>query len=78
MKTYTFYREFYSNVPGMEMDLYQCGDLNGSWTSWRSCLLAAAIDAGLVEAEPSVDLITEYELERILIENGVYCEIIED
>lgn len=72
MKTYTFYREFYSTEPGWEIDLYRSNDINGSWTSWRGCLDAVAVMEGLIDPY-LYGTFHEGELEEILLENSIYA-----
>lgn len=74
MKSFIFYREFYSTVPGMEVDLYKSDDLNGSWISWRACLEAVAISENLLDPEV-LSFFTEYDLESLMLENKIYCSV---
>lgn len=74
MKSFIFYREFYSTVPGMEVDLYKSDDLNGSWISWRACLEAVLVDQEILYPEDS-GLIPEHDLERLAIEHDIYCSV---
>ena len=74
MKSFIFYREFYSTVPGMEVDLYKSDDLNGSWISWRACLEAALVDQGVIDPDLS-HLLCEQDLEKLALDHDIYCSV---
>jgi hypothetical protein len=76
MKTVSFTREFYSNIPGWEVDLYKSGDINGSWTSLRECMIAALQADGY---EPIVDweFFDEAALDEICLSRNIYV-LVED
>lgn len=74
MKEFKFTREFLSNVPGMEIDLYKSGDLNGSWMTWCACLEAVAVSELVVDPYTSCQLY-EHELEEILLKNNIYAYV---
>lgn len=74
MKSFKFTREFYSTVPGMEVDLYKSGDLNGSWMDWRSCLEEVVVSEGLL-LRTEAAIMTEYSLESELLQHNIYCYV---
>jgi len=72
MKKYLFTREFYSTVPGWEIDLYKSGDVNGSWTTWRGCLIAALLDC-TDYPEDVLEVMDESTLEEVCLSKLIYC-----
>lgn len=79
LKEYTF--EYYSEdqFPGWDEYSYYTGDISLNKQplfSERSCLIAVGKEEGLI-SEELVGIMTTYDIERILIENGIYVKFVE-
>lgn len=77
MKTFSFTATTLSDLQGMEMTLYKSGDINGSWITWRSCLSAVA-EQHLGLDLKDLDLLDEYCLDMLMIDNNIYVEFLDD
>jgi len=77
MKTYSFVRTVISDSPGWECDYYKSDDINGSWMTERGCMIAI-LHQDLGYEKEILDLIDEYSLDQLLLENKIYCQFVEE
>lgn len=74
--------EYYFTEMPLEWDEYEyfSNDLSDSISmplfSQRSCLLNTVVDFGITDEATAASL-TDYDLERLLLENNIYVEFVE-
>ena len=79
MKNFEVLREPISSEPGWEMENFY--DLSGNnfptRTSERATIIQILVACGILESEEGAEFITNYDLDRILIENNIAVTFID-